>query len=83
MEIFLILIIPLLIIGLIRFMLLPMKLGWKLLANGVCGFLCLFLLNMISGFTGIQFPINLATVLIAGFLGLPGIVVLALIQLFL
>ncbi len=83
MEKFLILLIPLLIFGLIRFMLLPMKLVWKLVANGVCGFLCLFLLNLISGWTGLQFPVNLATVLIAGVLGLPGIVVLALIQLFL
>ena len=44
-----------------------------------CGFLCLWLLNTVSGFTGIAFPINAATVLIAGTLGLPGIGLLTIL----
>lgn len=84
MEIFSSLIIPaLLIVLLIRVMALPVKLFWKLLINSACGFLCLWLLNWISGFTGILFPINLVTTAIAGFLGLPGIALLAVAQLFL
>ena len=75
------LLIPLILLGiLIRVMLLPIRLLWKLLINSGCGFVCLWLLNWISGFTGIAFPINAVTAAVAGFLGLPGIVLLALAQ---
>ena len=70
----------LLIFGLLRLIALPLRLGIKILLNSACGFVCLFLLNSISGFTGVYFPINYVTVIIAGFLGLPGIGVLALLQ---
>ena len=70
----------LLIFTLLRIIVLPIRWGVKLLLNSACGFLCLFLLNTISGFTGIYFPINYVTVIMAGFLGLPGIGVLALMQ---
>ena len=70
--------IPLLIpaflaIVLVRLLFLPLKLTVKLLLNSGCGFLCLWLLNLAAPLTGIRFPINAATVLIAGSLGLPGI----------
>ena len=72
-----------LILGLLRLIALPIRWGIKILLNSACGFLCLFLLNTISGFTGVYFPINYVTVIIAGFLGLPGIGALALMQFFL
>ncbi|MBP3672728.1 MAG: pro-sigmaK processing inhibitor BofA family protein [Oscillospiraceae bacterium] len=84
MENFVTLLVPvLLLFVLIRVMLLPIKLVWKLLINSACGFICLWLLNWISGFTGVYFPINLVTAAIAGFLGLPGIGLLALVQMIL
>ena len=70
----------LLVLLLLRVIALPVRLTGKLLLNSACGFLCLWLLNWISGFTGIFFPINPVTVLIAGFLGLPGIALLAAVQ---
>ena len=76
-------IIALLMLGLLRLIALPIRWGIKILLNSACGFLCLFLLNTISGFTGVYFPINYVTVIIAGFLGLPGIGALALMQFFL
>ena len=63
----------------VRLLLLPMKLIFKLLIHSGCGFVCLWLLNSIAGFTGIFFPINAVTVLTAGILGLPGIGILALL----
>lgn len=57
----------------------PIRLGWKWLANAVCGFLCLWLINTVSGFTGISIPINAVTVLIAGGLGIPGMVLLSIL----
>ena len=81
MENILSLIVPFLIIFLLlRIIAAPVRLGVKILLNSACGFACLWLLNWISGFTGIFFPINPVTALIAGFLGLPGIGLLAAAQ---
>ena len=81
MENFTALLIPLVLFFLLlRLIALPIRWGWKILINSLCGFLCLWLLNSISGFTGIRFPINGVTAVIAGFLGLPGIGLLALVQ---
>ena len=80
MEKIVTLMIPVLLaLGLLRLVLAPVKLGIKLVVHSGCGFLCLWLLNSVSAFTGIAFPINAVTVLIAGFLGLPGIGLLALL----
>lgn len=78
-EIVALLIPALLAIFLIRLLLLPMKMVFRVAIHSGCGFLCLWLLNTVSGFTGIAFPINAATVLIAGTLGLPGIGLLAVL----
>lgn len=55
----------------------------KLLVNSLSGFVCLWLLNLLSGITGIIFQINFVTALLVGFLGIPGIILLVLGQLFL
>ena len=81
MENILSLIVPvLLVFVLLRLITAPIGFAAKLLINSACGFACLWLLNWISGFTGIFFPINPVTILIAGFLGLPGIGLLAAVQ---
>ena len=80
MEQFVTLLIPaLLALIAVRLLLLPMKFIFKLLIHSACGFLCLWMLNSIAGFTGIFFPINAVTVLTAGILGLPGVGILALL----
>lgn len=81
MENIVTLLIPaLLAVLLVRLMLMPMKLIFKVGIHSGCGFLCLWLLNTVSWFTGVYFPVNAVTVLIAGFLGLPGIGLLALLE---
>lgn len=80
METFVTLLIPaVLAIVLIRLLLMPLKLGFKIVIHCACGFVCLWLLNSVSGFTGIFFPINAVTVLVSGVLGLPGIAILAVL----
>lgn len=80
MEKLVMLLIPCLVaVVLVRLLLTPMKLALKLAVHSGCGFLCLWLLNAISAFTGILFPINAVTVLTAGFLGLPGIGLMAIL----
>lgn len=66
--------------GLIRLMLLPVRLVWKLLLNGLCGVLSLYLLNLTAGLTGFSIPVNPVTATLVGFLGLPGIVLLGILQ---
>lgn len=84
MENFLTILIPLaLAFCFLRICLIPMGWFWKIGVNSLCGFACLWLLNLISGFTGIFFPINLVTASIAGFLGIPGIIFLCLAQMIL
>ena len=81
MENILSLIVPVfLVFLLLRIIAAPVRLGVKILLNSACGFACLWLLNWIAGFTGIFFPINPVTVLVTGFLGLPGIALLAVSQ---
>jgi inhibitor of the pro-sigma K processing machinery len=69
----------LLTILLVRVLLLPLKAICKIAIHSGCGFVCLWLLNTITPFTGIAFPMNAITVLIAGILGLPGIGLLAIL----
>lgn len=78
-EEFAFLIIPVLFgILLIRGLLLPVKWFLKIGIHCACGICCLWLLNGIAPFTGIQFPINAVTALTAGLGGIPGIGLLAL-----
>ena len=58
-----------------RVLLTPVK--WGIHAG--LGFLCLWLLNTVSGITGLYLPINAVTVLLASFFGMPGIGLVALL----
>ena len=81
METFIPLLIPaLLTLLLVRLLFLPLRGLIKLGIHAGFGFLCLLLLNTVSGFTGLSLPINAVTVLIAGFLGAPGIGIIALLE---
>lgn len=81
MENFLALIIPVLIAVLVfKLLFSQMKLIWKIAINSLSGFICLWLLNLASGITGIVFEINFITTLIVGFLGIPGIILLLIGQ---
>ena len=66
---------------LIRTLMMPIKLGAKIGLHSGCGFLCLWVLNTVSGITGVYLPINAVTVLISGFLGLPGLGLIAGLEL--
>ena len=81
MENILALIVPVLIaIFVIKLLLSQAKLIWKLAVNSISGFICLWLLNLASGLTGIVFEINFITALVVGFLGIPGILLLLVFQ---
>ena len=68
------------VVGLVVLKFLMSQIGciWKLAVHAISGFACLWLLNLAAVFTGITIEINLVTVLISGFLGIPGIILLVL-----
>ncbi len=61
----------------------PVKLLWKLAVNSLLGLVLLLISNYIGAYFQFDLPINIITVLIAGFLGLPGIILLICFQLLL
>lgn len=73
------------LIGLALLYLVIKLLKWpiKILINGLVGILLLFLTNYIGTYFDFSLVINPVTALIAGFLGIPGIVFLIIFKLFL
>ncbi|WP_213951805.1 pro-sigmaK processing inhibitor BofA family protein [Tepidanaerobacter syntrophicus] len=54
----------------------PIKIAWRLIYNGIIGGLTLLLLNLVGGFFGLALPITPLTALLVGFLGIPGVIIL-------
>ena len=69
------------VLGVIQLFSAPLKLALKVLLNTLLGFAALFLLNLASGVTGFTLGLNLLNALIVGILGVPGLVLLALLKL--
>jgi len=63
-----------------RLLLVPLKILLKLVYNGLIGGAILFLVNLVGGYFGLYIPINPITALVAGFLGVPGVILLVLLQ---
>lgn len=59
---------------------LPIKLIVKLVVNGVLGAIGLFLVNIIGSYFGLTIGINPITALVAGFLGIPGVILLIFLK---
>ena len=68
------------VIVLIRIISAPIKLIFKLLINTTIGFGILFLINLVGQNFGFQLEMNLLHALIVGIFGIPGVVVLILLQ---
>ncbi|MDO4540011.1 MAG: pro-sigmaK processing inhibitor BofA family protein [Syntrophomonadaceae bacterium] len=67
---------------LLQFVARPVKLLWKLVLNSAAGLALLLLFNFFGAWFGASLPINLVTILLVGFLGLPGMAVLLCVQFF-
>ena len=68
------------LIALLRVFSAPLKLAVKLLANTLLGFLALWAVNATAGVTGIALGVNVWNALVIGVLGLPGFILLLLVQ---
>ena len=69
------------VLGVVQLFSAPLKLALKVLLNTLLGFAALFLLNLASGLTGFTLGLNLFNALVIGILGVPGLVLLALLKL--
>jgi len=65
-----------------RMFLMPIKLIFRLIYNALIGGAMLWVLNVAGGYIGFNIAVNPITALIAGFLGLPGVVLLILFKVF-
>lgn len=63
--------------------LVPVKFLLKLVVNSVLGGLALLVINWIGSFVGLEIPLNLLSAVVVGILGLPGLVLLYLLNLIL
>ena len=58
----------------------PIKWALKLLLNAVLGFVMLFVFNFLGGFSGLSITVGWLSAIVAGVLGIPGIILLLLIE---
>ena len=58
----------------------PIKWMLKLIINGILGGLILTAVNFVGGFAGISVIINPLSALLAGLLGVPGVVLVIILQ---
>ncbi|MBQ9521498.1 MAG: pro-sigmaK processing inhibitor BofA family protein [Oscillospiraceae bacterium] len=69
-----------LLVAVVRILSAPLRLALKLLLNTVSGFVALWLVNLLSGVTGVYLGLNVVNALIVGVFGLPGLVLLILLK---
>ncbi len=70
----------LLVVLLFKILKTPLKCVLKLLLNAVGGFIALVVLNFFGAIFGLSLTVNLVNCLVAGILGLPGVVLLLLLK---
>lgn len=72
------------LVGLALLYLIIKLLKWpiKLLINGIIGIVLLYVANFIGEYLNFYITINPITALIAGFLGIPGVILLVIFQMF-
>lgn len=58
----------------------PIRWIFKLLINAAFGFVLLFLVNFFGDPVGIYINVNFISSLVAGFLGVPGVILLVVLQ---
>ena len=60
----------------------PIKLVIKLLANAIIGGIALIIINWMGAFFGFHIDLNFFSALITGALGIPGIIILLILKMF-
>jgi len=74
------LVILFLLVAAVRLFSAPLKLALRVLINSVLGFAAMWLLNLTSDVTGLSLGLNLFNALTVGVLGVPGFLLLLVLQ---
>lgn len=77
LSIYIVCFIGIIIIG--KLFIVPIKLIIKLLLNSVIGIILLYIINLIGAAWGLHIGINVITSIFVGLLGIPGVILLAII----
>lgn len=64
----------------LKLLALPMKIIIKLVINGLIGGAIIFVINLIGANFGFAIDLNWITALIVGILGVPGVIIVAILQ---
>ena len=64
----------------LKILALPFKIIIKLILNALIGGVVLFLLNLIGSNFGLVLDVNWLSALIVGFLGVPGVIIVLILQ---
>lgn len=67
-----------LLLVIVQLLSMPFKLVW----NGICGAILLWLVNLLGSFVGFGLKITIFKALVAGFFGIPGAIAVILFELF-
>jgi inhibitor of the pro-sigma K processing machinery len=59
---------------------LPMKIILRLIINGILGGIAILIINFIGSYFGFNISLNVVSALIAGVLGLPGMILLIILK---
>ena len=63
-----------------KLLMVPIKLMWKLVVNAIVGALLLLVVNFVRGLIGLSLPITPVSALVAGVFGIPGVLVMLILQ---
>lgn len=66
--------------GILKLLSVSTKTLMTLLWNGIVGLVLLFVFNLVGGIFGLQVEVNALNSIVAGIFGIPGIIVLLLLQ---
>ena len=65
---------------LIRLLKTPLKLALKIFLHALMGFVFLFIFNFLGAWVGIGIPVTWPSAIITGIFGVPGVVILLILQ---
>lgn len=58
----------------------PLRIVGRLIWNALLGGVLLYLINLVGGKVGLHLPLNPVSALVVGFLGIPGVILLLVLQ---
>lgn len=65
-----------------KFFIIPFKIIMKIIGNSILGGILIFIVNLIGGMFNFHIGLNVVTAIVTGILGIPGVILLILLKLF-